>query len=155
MEAWRTRVIEEARGWLRTPFHDRARLRGIGVDCGTLLAEVYSASGFGLIDWTEEFTRDWHLHSGAERYLEIISRFAAEVAEPLPGDLVLFRFGRTFSHAGIVEEWPGKLIHAYWRTGVEYTDAGKQPLAGRPLKFFSPIIHELIQPEISDQFQSE
>jgi len=37
----RLAVIEEAWGWLRTPYHHMGRVRGAGTDCLMLLAEVY------------------------------------------------------------------------------------------------------------------
>jgi cell wall-associated NlpC family hydrolase len=35
----RASVLEEARGWLRTPYHHMGRVRGGGTDCLMLLAE--------------------------------------------------------------------------------------------------------------------
>jgi hypothetical protein len=77
------------------------------------------------------------LHRDAERYLEGLTRHASEIPAPLPGDIALFRFGRTFSHGAIVTQWP-LLIHAYWNIGVVRGDATLYPLAGRPVKFFTP-----------------
>jgi len=70
-----------------------------------------------------------------------LARHASEIkGPPLPGDIALFRFGRTFSHGAIVTDWP-RLVHAYWNIGVVYGDANLHPLAGRPVRFFSPF-HE-------------
>ncbi len=76
--------------------------------------------------------------ASAERYLEGLLRYAREIAgPPLPGDIALFRFGRTFSHGAIVVEWP-RLIHAYWAIGVVWGDATLHPLKGRAVRFFTP-----------------
>ncbi|MBN8902827.1 MAG: hydrolase, partial [Rhodospirillales bacterium] len=34
-----------------------------------------------------------------------------------PGDIALWQFGRCFSHAAIVSQWP-RIIHAHTRAGV-------------------------------------
>jgi NlpC/P60 family putative phage cell wall peptidase len=139
----REAVVGEAKSWIGTPFHHAARIKGIGVDCLMLLAEVYEHAGIiGHID-PPFYVPDWHLHRDAERYLEGLVRYAHEIAGPpqgsgpQPGDIALFRFGRTFSHGAIVTLWP-RLIHAYWNIGVVQGDATLHPLAHRPVRFFSP-----------------
>lgn len=136
--AVRAAVIAEAESWAGTPFHHAARVKGAGVDCLMLLAEIYERAGVtGRID-PGFYVPDWHLHQGAERYLEGLLRYAREVAAPEPGDVALFRFGRTFSHGAIVLAWP-RVIHALWSVGsVVRTDATQSPLRGRPVRFFSP-----------------
>ena len=61
-----------------------------------------------------------------------------------PGDIALFRFGRTFSHGAIVTDWP-RLIHAYWAIGVVWGDATLHPLKDRPVRFFSPFHNEAVR----------
>lgn len=34
-------TVAEALTWLGTPYHQQGRVKGVGVDCGTLLCEVY------------------------------------------------------------------------------------------------------------------
>jgi NlpC/P60 family putative phage cell wall peptidase len=134
----RPAVVSEAESWIGTPFHHAARVKGAGVDCLMLLAEVYEQAG--VIGHVEPpfYVPDWHLHRDAERYLEGLLPYAREVAgPPLPGDIALFRFGRTFSHGAIVTRWP-RLIHAYWNLGVVRGDATLHPLRDRPVKFFTP-----------------
>jgi NlpC/P60 family putative phage cell wall peptidase len=130
-------VIEEADSWIGTPFHHAARIKGAGVDCLMLLAEVYERAGVaGHID-PPFYVPDWHLHRDAERYMEGLLRYARPIDAPEPGDIALFRFGRTFSHGAIVTEWP-RLIHAYWSIGVVWGDANLFPLDRRPVRFFTP-----------------
>ncbi len=139
----RDAVVAEARRWIGTPFHHAARVKGEGVDCLMLLAEIYERAG--VTDHVDPpfYVPDWHLHRDAERYLEGLLPYAREIAGPpqgpgpLPGDVALFRFGRTFSHGAVVVEWP-RLIHAYWAVGVVWGDATLYPLKGRKVRFFSP-----------------
>jgi NlpC/P60 family putative phage cell wall peptidase len=136
-------VVAEAESWIGTPFHHAARVKGAGIDCLMLLAEVYERAGIAPHIEPPFYVPDWHLHRDAERYLEGLTRYAREIAGPpqgtgpLPGDIALFRFGRTFSHGAIVTAWP-RLIHAYWSIGVVRGDATLHPLAARPVRFFSP-----------------
>ena len=41
-------AVAEAMTWLGTPYHHQGRVKGIGIDCATLLCEVYEV--VGLID---------------------------------------------------------------------------------------------------------
>lgn len=134
----RIAVIEEASRWLGTPYHHMGRLRGRGVDCLTLLAEVYEAVGLIPHVDLDFYPPDWHLHRGDELYFNGISRYAREIDRPpQPADIALFRFGRCFSHGAIVTEWP-RLIHAWHKAGVLRYDATQPNLAKRAVRFFDP-----------------
>jgi NlpC/P60 family putative phage cell wall peptidase len=138
LPALRAAVVTEAESWIGTPFHHAARIKGAGVDCLMLLAEIYERAGVAPHIDPPFYVPDWHLHRDAERYLDGLTRYASEIPfPPQPGDIALFRFGRTFSHGAIVTDWP-RLIHAYWSIGVVHGDATRYPLAARPVKFFSP-----------------
>jgi NlpC/P60 family putative phage cell wall peptidase len=134
----RAAVVREAESWIGTPFHHAARVKGAGIDCLMLLAEICERAGVAPHIDPPFYVPDWHLHRDAERYLEGLTRYATEIpGPPRPGDIALFRFGRTFSHGAIVIEWP-RVIHAYWSIGVVHGDATLHPLAARPVKFFTP-----------------
>ena len=134
----RRRVVVEAESWVGTPFHHAARVKGAGVDCLMLLAEVYERAGVVTRIDPPFYVPDWHMHRDAERYREGLARYAREIeGPPLAGDIALFRFGRTLSHGAIVVQWP-RLIHAYWSIGVVWGDASLYPLNGREVRFFSP-----------------
>ena len=149
--AVRGAVVAEARAWIATPYHHRAAVSGAGVDCARLLIEVYSA--VGVIEWFDpgDYPPDWHLHRSEERYVAVIERFADEfepAAEPiLPADVVVYRYGRTFSHGGIVTGQPGVspptgwpwIVHAFAAAHcVEETSIPGSQLDGRPMRAFRP-----------------
>ena len=130
-------VINIAKTWLGTPYHTGGRVKNAGVDCLTLLAEVYSEAGIIARPEIPYYPNDWHLHRSSERYLEGLLQYAHEVETPLAGDIAMWKFGRCFSHGAIVVEYP-VIIHAY--TGRECTleDASKAAwLADRKCMFFS------------------
>ena len=133
----RQAVVAEALSWQGTPYHHAARIKGAGVDCAMLPAEVYRAVGLIPEFAVEDYPPDWHLHRDAERYLDIVARHATEVPAPTgPGDFVLYRWGRCFAHGGIVTGWP-RIVHAVIHVGVvlDRGDAGR--LADRPRRFFT------------------
>jgi cell wall-associated NlpC family hydrolase len=134
----RAAVVAEAQEWIGTPFHHHARVKGAGVDCLHLLAEVYERCGLiGHVE-PEHYPPDWHLHRDAERFLDGLMRHGREIGgPPESGDIALFRFGRVFSHGAIVVAWP-RLVHANFAAGaVCRGDATLVPLAGRDVRFFT------------------
>jgi cell wall-associated NlpC family hydrolase len=135
----RRQVIEEAESWIGTPFHHEARIKGGGVDCGQLLIAVYGSLGYMPTNYQlEHYPPDFALHRDREWYLSIVESFAQRISAPESGDVVLFKWGRLFSHGGIVTEWP-EIIHAWAATGlVGRFRADMNPLAEKPKLFFSP-----------------
>lgn len=113
----RRAVVDEALSWVGTGYHHAARLKGVGVDCAMLLAEVYERSGIIPRVDPEPYPPDWHLHRDKDRFREWLERFARPVKSPLPGDVAAYRFGRATSHGAIVVAWPG-IVHAAIGCGV-------------------------------------
>ena len=118
--AERRRVVAQAFRWLGTPYHDHAKLLGVGVDCGQLLLAVYADAG--LIPPTDSgpYSPDWHLHRSEEKYLAWVETWCVRTSAPLPGDVALFQFGRCVSHGGIIVSAPSDMhiIHAFKGEGV-------------------------------------
>jgi NlpC/P60 family putative phage cell wall peptidase len=134
----RLAVIREAETWLRTPYRHMGRVKGRGVDCLTLLAEVYEAAGVVPHVEIPFYSPDWHMHRSAERYMEGLLRYAREIeGPPQLGDVALFKFGRCFAHGGITVDWP-RMIHAWHTAGVVYGDASQVQLKDRARRFFDP-----------------
>lgn len=135
-EQQRQAVIEEARTWLRTPYHHEAGVKGAGVDCAFLLIRVFHACGLIPDIDPRPYPADWALHRDDERYLGWVDRYARRVDVPQPGDIAIWKFGRCFSHAAIVTGWP-EIIHAYRREGCVQGDGIAGDLAGREVRFYS------------------
>lgn len=136
MSRARQAVIAEARRWLGATWRHQARVRYKAVDCGQLLIDVFVQTGLVEDFQIKGYPRQWALHQQDERYLAVVCRYAHPVAAPLPGDLVVFKVGRTFSHGGIVIAWPD-IIHADVNEGVVLADASVGRLAARDLRFYS------------------
>lgn len=129
----RAAIVAEALSWLGTPYHAHARVKGAGVDCVNLLCAV--AEGAGLIPPTDPgfYAREWHLTHSPELFADELDKRATRTDWPQPGDVALYRFGRTYSHGAVFLE-PGLLLHAYARVGgVVVHRWYESPLAGRPM----------------------
>lgn len=141
----RAAVVAEARKWIGTPYHHMADVRGAGVDCGMLLIRVYVDTGVIAPVDPRPYPADWMLHNSEERYLSFIPPQAVEVDRaPVPGDAIVWLHGRTFSHGGIVTDWP-LFVHAYYQSMIveeaDYTKEVRLQYIGvtkRPYKVFSP-----------------
>jgi NlpC/P60 family putative phage cell wall peptidase len=111
----RAAIVAEAKSWIGTPYHEFARVKGAGVDCAQLPIAVYHACGI-IPNLNPAYSQQWMLHRDEELYLGEIRRFAREI--PLesakPGDLIVWKFGRVYSHSAIVIELP-RVIHAVIR----------------------------------------
>lgn len=115
--SWRDEVIKTAREWLWTPYAHRAHVKGVGVDCGGLLYEVYGKhTSYIFPPFPEGYSPDWAMHKSApDVYVEFITPFSNQVKAVQPGGFTMFLYGRKYSHGAI---WTGKTyIHAFGRTG--------------------------------------
>ncbi len=147
----RALVKSVARSFVRTPYQHRGFTRGKGVDCARILIEVYAEAG--LIERFDpgRYPKDWHLHRDEERYLQTIQRYAGEPLRsdpgiegwdaisyaPSTGDILVWKVGRTYSHSGIVTDWPF-VVHASAPARiVEEVSVVNTPVYGRPVKVFS------------------
>ena len=138
MTTQRAAVVREALTWLGTPWRHAARVNGAGVDCGQFLIGVFAGAGLVPAFETAEYPPDWHLHRSEERYLSHVERFCGRIpGPPLPGDLVLYRWGRCLAHGAIVVDWP-TIVHSYRDLGVSLDDGiGNSVLAARQAGFWS------------------
>jgi len=138
----RAAVVAEARSWLKTPYHPMGDVKGAGVDCGMLLVRVFVDTGLCAPFDPRPYAPDWMLHRNEERYLGFVFDRTKEVERPMPGDVMVFRFGRCYSHGGIVTcANPVTIIHAFLPVRAVIEDEVMSNTAlcnpGRKPKFFS------------------
>jgi cell wall-associated NlpC family hydrolase len=98
----RAAVICEALTWVGTPYRQCGAVKGAGVDCGMLLVRVWIEAGVVEEFDPRPYPAEWHLHNPQERYLGWMLQCACNTNTPQPGDMVLFWFGRCFSHGAIL-----------------------------------------------------
>ena len=145
----RAAVVAEVRKWKRTPYHHNQAVMGAGVDCGRVIIEAFV--GAGLIERPDvgRYTHDWHLHRSDEKYLSVVERYMSWVdgtEAPLrertdhlarPGDVLVWKVGRTYSHGAIVTAWP-YIVHSSLpdRSVVEVNIFGTV-MAEKPMRTYS------------------
>lgn len=140
----RALVVQEAQSWLLTPYHHHGRIKGVGVDCAQLLCAVFEACGLVPHVDTGFYPVDWHLHRGEELFVQTLAPHAVlqpDGTQALPGDVFVFRYGRTFSHGAIYvgedAQGRGLLVHSYIGRGVILSGFHEEPLCGRAFQHWS------------------
>lgn len=99
--------------WINTPFRHHSGVKHLGCDCIHLVARVFEEMGMGPF-YIPPYERDWHVHRENSLLEEGIKArvkvedFPAE--DPVDGDVVLFRFGKSNSHSAIF--YKGLIYHA-------------------------------------------
>lgn len=153
----RAAVVAETRRWIGTPYHPEGDVCGLtgGVDCGMILVRVFCDTGLVRPFDPRPYPSTWMLHQDEEKYLDIVRALAAREYDPRetppePGDVVVWRYGKTFSHGAIVTGdphtgalgWPW-VTHAFADAGVVLEESvehhAMMRLGGkpRPLRAFS------------------
>ena len=115
------RVVAAARGWLGTPYHDQASVKGVGCDCLGLARGIWREVVGSETLPVPPYSRDWGEIGSREVLAENAGRVMIRIdpAEAGPGAVVLFRMraGAIVKHVGILTA-PDRFIHAYERLGV-------------------------------------
>jgi cell wall-associated NlpC family hydrolase len=144
----RADLQDEGLRWLRTPYHHQGAVRGPGggVDCLMLLVQTFKSVGLVPADFDPRpYSNQWHQHRSEELYLQGLERFARALPEGAPlqvGDIVVWQFGRTHSHAGMLVQpqagGPLEVLHALamaHEVTVQRLDSA--PLQGRPWRAYT------------------
>ena len=123
IDAWELERV--AKSWLGTPFAAHCSMRGVGVDCVHLVAEIYQR--LGVIDHfaPPEYNMDGGHHaetSPIETYVIGTGRFTSiPTTTPThdlePADLITLRIGRLPWHCGLLLTQL-RFIHAMQPRGV-------------------------------------
>ena len=115
------RVVAVARGWLGTPYHDQASLKGVGCDCLGLIRGVWRETVGPEPFAMPPYSRDWGEVAQREPILDLARAVLLKVQMDrlTSGAVLVFRMrrGAVAKHLGILTE-PGRFIHAYERIGV-------------------------------------
>lgn len=113
----REAIVKEALSWVKTPWHHEASVKGHGVDCAQLLRAVLNNCGASIRP-TDHYPQDWHLHRSEERFMCFVLDYCDAIDEtPLPGDILLWKVGRCFSH-GAFYIGSGEVVHAVMNEGA-------------------------------------
>lgn len=120
-------IVASARGWLATPYHHQASVKGVGCDCLGLVRGVWREIYGCEPEAAPSYTPDWAERSGRETLKEAAGRHMSpvELRTASAGDLVLFRVvpNGPAKHAAILGTQAGitTMIHAYAGYAVQET----------------------------------
>jgi cell wall-associated NlpC family hydrolase len=138
-------LIQVARGWLGTPFHAFANIRGAGVDCVHLCGEIYLEAG---VVTNYEFPRyvmggGDHRHTSQitqwmDHQLALVFRRLPATAELLIGDFLGFTIGRVIHHCGVFLG-DRRFIHAMRSYGVIESSIEDTTFSKRLAAVYRPI----------------
>lgn len=111
----RAAILNAARGWIGTPYHHQASVRGVGCDCLGLVRGVWREVYGCEPEASTPYSRDWGETSGIETLIDGAARHMRRVtpADALPADVLVFRMrdGAIAKHAGLLSG-AGLMIHA-------------------------------------------
>jgi hypothetical protein len=143
--AGRAAIMREGLSWVGTPFRDCGDVKGQNgaVDCAMLLVRSYVDTGHLVSFDPRPYPPRWHLHKDRERFLEWVEEKlgGVRVERPRLGDVVIWQFGRCFSHGAILIN-SEEVVHAYAPARMCLTSR----LDEHPLKFVGRGSHELPRP---------
>jgi cell wall-associated NlpC family hydrolase len=133
--AQRKRVVQAALSWVGTPYRQLGYVKGAKgcVDCSMLLVGAFVEAGVYEAFDPRPYSANWMLSQSEEKYLRWLDSLAMRTDRALrPGDVVAYRFGRCFSHSGIVVD-DKRIVHAYASARMcTLSDLDFLPLSRRP-----------------------
>jgi cell wall-associated NlpC family hydrolase len=129
----RAEIVRLALSWVGTPYRQWGARKGVAVDCAMLLVRCWVEAGVFQNFDPRPYPPEWHLHREEERYLNWLESLAVEVVTPRPGDIAVFRFGRCYSHAGIMIS-ATRMVHA----NGNWVFCSLSDLTESQLAFYSP-----------------
>ena len=149
LNASRASVVREAETWKGTPYHIAGRLKGVGCDCYSWIAETLIACGLIRGEDLPIYAGDWWCHISREEYIFRLMRYATKTFEGVgyaktavkAGNVLVVRAAGTqskvFNHGAIVTSWP-KALHAV-NEGVQEFDVTSHPMwSFQPIAVFDP-----------------
>ena len=102
----RARIVALARGWIGTPYHHQASVKGVGTDCLGLVRGIWRELDGTDTHGPSTYTRDWSEVTGEETLLDAARAHLVEIspADAAPGDILIFRYRASLvaKHAGLV-----------------------------------------------------
>lgn len=119
-------VVAVARGWIGTPYHHQASLKGVGCDCLGLLRGIWRDVVGPEPEAPPAYSPDWAESFGREALLEAAARHLVPVALADAGDVILFRWRERLpaKHCAILSG-ADQMIHAH--DGAAVTEVAFAP----------------------------
>lgn len=115
----RQAVLTCAMSWLDTPYRHQASVQHVGTDCLGLIRGIWRTLYGAEPEVPPAYTPDWAELCGRETLREAAERWLIPIAQPICGDVLLFRMtpDAPCKHIGVLSA-PDKILHAYWGKSV-------------------------------------
>jgi cell wall-associated NlpC family hydrolase len=144
----RKRITDEALSWIDTPYHLGSRIKGVGIDCATLILQVMVNAGVFTDERLGTYGHDWWCHTSEDQYAIAVLRHAKKVLEGIcyrstqvdPGNIILGKVARSavLNHGAIVIVYP-MVVHAI-SPRVSLVDITKDAMwAYNPIEVYDPL----------------
>lgn len=109
--------VKIAKSLLKTNYVLHSYAPNVGLDCATFIHYCLLYSSFDEAIDFPVLNADFGLHKKDDTYLNKMEDYFTQVKEPLKGDLILLKYGKSFNHAGILLD-NGNFIHCCAGKGV-------------------------------------
>lgn len=142
-------LICAASEWHGTPFKAHGKVRGVGVDCVQLAAQIYQRVGFIETCAFPPYVMDGGQHNNSSllvEWVESTNRFICVwtdrtdlAGSPVSacGDLLCFRIGRVAWHVGIAVN-PVKFVHVFQGSAVAEAQINDSTWRKRLTRIYRP-----------------
>ena len=112
-----------AKSFLGTPHVNGGNIKGAGLDCCTLPAQIFQELDHKEFEILFRYSGDWYCKKDCdELLLPYLEKYCDRVDELQPGDVISYRWARAqYAHLAVYLG-DNKLVHCQARVGVEITD---------------------------------
>lgn len=135
------KLLIEATRWIGTPFAPHAAIRGAGVDCVNLCAQLLKACGHADDFALPRYVMDGGKHNATSQLIEYLDSredFSHPFAPAQCGDVLCFKLGRSSHHCGMMLH--GKtFIHALYGRKVAFASLADKTFARALFAFYRPV----------------
>lgn len=108
-------ILNAARACIGTPFRHQGRIQGVGLDCAGVVVQVAQTVGCSVLDESGygPYPANGQLEQALDEQPDLLR--VPDLADRLPGDVLLMRFASEPQHLAILAE--ETIIHAYEAVG--------------------------------------
>lgn len=109
-----------ALSYVGTPHVNGGNIKGVGLDCCTVVTNIYREAGFGTIPVTFGYSGDWYCkRDRQELLLPYLEKHCNRVENLEIGDVISYRFGRSeYAHLSLYLG-NNRVIHCSADSGTE------------------------------------
>ncbi|MBX9456118.1 MAG: peptidase P60 [Rhizobium sp.] len=120
-------IVDIARSWTGTPYHNLASVRGAGCDCVGLLRGIWREAYGTEAPALPVYSANWRARGGNEGLLDAAARHLdpRSIDERGPGLVLIFRIrpGLAARHCGVMTD-ARRMVHAHSGRAVHEVDLG-------------------------------